>query len=325
MRSVQTTTSVPLAAVKPLARLSGYREFCLTQTRRALAAGAPRARERSPVDGSLLEPVGEVAGLPYARCPSSGSLFLARLPEAAAWAALLAEVSRYRHSPQAFHADLAQSRTDAVYAPKLQWVQDALGLQGLRRPRLLEVATPPSPFTTLLKDSATFSEVTRVDELRLASGAERLDGAAEAAVLLESFDRVDDPAALAAAVAQALTPDGLLFATALVASGFDMAVLGLRSAYLYPPDRANCFTLQGLLRMLERAGFAPLEVSTPGVLDVEIVAAHLAEDPSLPLSGFERQLLDAPAEAREAFQSFLQQWGYSSFARIVAKKRGPTA
>ena len=106
-----------------------------------------------------------------------------------------------------------------------------------------------------------------------------------------------------------------------MSSGFDVGVLGLRNLYLYPPDRANCFSRRGLELLLTRAGFTLLEVSTPGVLDVEIVQAHLRQIPSLILSGFERQLLAATAETQAAFQAFLQQHGMSSFARVVARKR----
>ncbi|HBH97897.1 MAG TPA: SAM-dependent methyltransferase, partial [Candidatus Omnitrophica bacterium] len=80
------------------------------------------------------------------------------------------------------------------------------------------------------------------------------------------------------------------------------------------------FSLQGLKRLWQQAGFTLVEVSTPGMLDVEIVQRHLTHDPSLPLSAFERHLLDADQETRDAFQAFLQQQGLSSFARLVVKK-----
>lgn len=147
-------------------------------------------------------------------------------------------------------------------------------------------------------------------------------GRVEAATLFESLDRVDDPARLLRAVVARLAPGGLLFVTSLVSSGFDVAVLGLKNMYLYyPPDRANCFSLRGLERLLTEAGLALLEVSTPGVLDVEIVQAHAQRDPSLPLSGFERQLLSADRRTLEAFQIFLQRNRMSSFARIIGRKQ----
>ncbi len=73
--------------------------------------------------------------------------------------------------------------------------------------------------------------------------------------------------------------------------------------------------------MVRQAGLTLLEVSTPGVLDVEIVRAHAQADPALPLSVFERQLVTADETRRAEFQTFLQQQGFSSFARLVAKKQ----
>jgi len=265
--------------------------------------------------------IGEVEGLTYARCPESGSLFLAELPETRQWASVLREVSRYRHSPRTFHSDLAPLRHEHVYAPKLEWIQDTLRLQQLARPRLLEVVTPPSEFTAHLASSEMFAEVVTVDEMELVAATEQDDRSepVQIAILLESLDRVDDPAALLGAVRRHLAGGGLLCVTALVASGFDMAVLGLRNLYVYPPDRTNCFTLRGLSMLLERTGFTLLELSTPGVLDVEIVKAHLQHNPQLALSTFERQLLHADPQAQKEFQAFLQRRGFSSFARVVAK------
>ncbi len=326
MRVIQTRNRFPLSSVKPLGELVPYREYCVAATRRALRH-VTRRRERSPVTGGPLEPFGDVGGLAYARCAESGSLFLVEVPEEEeSWAQLLAEVSRFRHSPKAFHWSLARSRTSNVYAPKLEWIQETLRLQGVHRPRIVEAVTAPSDFTALLEASGSFAEVISVDEMALTHVGMTAGGDAGAdmdvAVLLESLDRIDDPAELLRGVARRLTNEGLLFVTALVCSGFDMAVLGRNNLFLYPPDRTNCYSLRGLRMLLERAGFSLLEVSTPGVLDVEIVDAHRRMDPSLPLSTFEECLLAADGETRAAFQTFLQERGLSSFARIVARKRG---
>lgn len=321
MRSIEMSELFPLSSVKPLDDLLSYRAYCLSETRKALT-GTTRRRDRSPVTGAALESIGEIEGFAYGRDPENGSFFLAVLPESRAWADLLARVNQYRHSPRAFHLGLAQSRVDHVYAPKVAWIQDTLRLQGIDRPRILEAVTPPSDLTPLLRDSHAFSAVCTMGEMAYAqASAPGEEGDVSAAILLESLDRVDDPAALLRTVAKRLAHGGLLFLTALAASGFDMAVLGLQNLYLYPPDRANCFTLQGLSGLLTAAGFSLVEVSTPGVLDVEIVRAHVQRDPTLPLPPFERRLIEADGETHEAFQAFLQQQRLSSFARIVARKR----
>lgn len=333
MRSIQTSHTFPLSSVKPLEGLMRYRHYCLEETRRVLETSS-HAREFSPISRVRLEPFGQVDGFEYLRCPETGSLFLGHLPDPAAWASLLSKVSLYRHSRQAFHSGIAKSRTENVYAPKLEWIRSTLKLQGFEQARLMEVVTLPSEFTPPLADSGAFAEVVTVNEMELAASAsvaepcgDARDGSGdaardpvEAAVLLESLDRVSGPVNLVAAVARRLREEGLLFVTALVASGFDMVVLGARNLYLYPPDRANCFSLAGLTRLIESAGFTLLEVSTPGVLDLEVVRSHLKHDPTIPLSKFETQVIQADEDAQARFQQCLQETRMSSFARIVAKK-----
>ncbi len=323
MRTVQTETRFPLSSVKPLEALTRYRAHCLSETQKALGAGSSR-RSASPITGAPLQPFGKVGSFEYLICPDTGSLFMAELPPSETWAKLLRQIHQHRHSPGVFHSELAVSRADRVYQPKVEWIQETLALQGIHRPALLEAGMPPSDLEGLLTRSGTFSRVECVDEMALAheglSRQSSFEGDFQVAVLLESLDRSDDPVRLLEKTQRCLSRGGLLFATALVASGFDLQVLGVENRYLYPPDRTNCLTIQGLQRLLERFKFDLLEVSTPGVLDVEIVQAHLAQEPSLPLSRFERSLILSDEPTRQAFQSFLQGKGLSSYARVVARK-----
>lgn len=320
MWSIEIDQTFSLSSVKPFDELLSYRQRCVSDTRRA-GQGRIRRREISPVSGGTLEPFGAVEGCVYLRCPESGSLFLRDLPGPEDWARLLSDVSRHRHSPETFHAGIAKTRVEHVYSPKLEWIRSTLRMQHLASPHVMEVVTPPSEFTPLLDACEAIGRVTTVDEMELAmSRADDAPGRVEAATLFESLDRVDDPARLLRAVVERLVPGGLLFVTSLVSSGFDVAVLGVKNMYLYPPDRTNCFSLRGLERLLSDAGLTLLEVSTPGVLDVEIVQTHVRYDPARSLSGFERQLLSADRETLEAFQTFLQQNRMSSFARIIGRK-----
>ncbi len=320
MRTIQTETRFPLSSVKPLETLSRYRARCMEETRRILSQGSSR-RTVSPVTGSPLQPFGSVDSFEYLICPDTGSLFLASLPPAAAWAGLLKEMHRVRHSPGGFHSELAASRGTHVYQPKVEWIQETSALQGIRKPALLEVGNAPGDLQELLSRSGSFSRVEFADETALAHGGFPAGkGAFQAVVLLESLDRSDDPVRLLEGAQSCLSKGGLLFVTALVASGFDFQALGTNNRYFYPPDRTNCFTLKGLRRLLEKFKLELVEVSTPGVLDVEIVRAHLIQDPSLPISRFERAIALSDEAVQQAFQSFLQEKGFSSYARLAARK-----
>ncbi len=194
MRSVQTQQTVPLSCVKPLEGLRRYRAACLAATREALR-GPTQRLALSPVSGAALVSAWDVEGLEYVRDPATGSLFFAERPEPRRWGELLAQISRYRHSPDAFHAGLTQSRTDHVYAPKLEWIEDALRLQGVSRPTILEVRTAPSDFTSLLQESRTFGGVMTADETQLVLERPVLSTPqAGAVVLLEALERISEPA-----------------------------------------------------------------------------------------------------------------------------------
>ncbi len=317
MRSIETSFAFPLSAVKPLDNIIAYRQFCIDRVRPTVHEPVQR-RSTCEACESPTEFWGAIDDLNYVRCQRCASLFLQYLPSEAEWNEVLSAVSHRRNSAEMQKGDIAQSRTENVYAPKLDWIHNTLRLHNVLNPGIAEITTLPSPFTTLLKGSSSFASVKIIEESRLMTSP--VDHSFEAAILLESLDRAHNPAGLLAAVNKRLRGPGLVFITALVASGFDMLVLGNRNKYLYPPDRANCFSLDGLERLLLRMGFKLVELSTPGVLDVEIVTAHRSLLPDLELSGFEQRLLTASAETLGAFQSFLQQNRLSSFARIVARK-----
>lgn len=318
MQSIQIGQNFDLAKVKPLEGLLQYREYCIQSTKRALAGGS-WARKASPISNEPLEPWATIEGLEYGRCPQTGSLFLTSLPFAADWAQLLATISQYRFS-KAFHADIKQSRVKNVYEPKKIWIEDTLRMHGFQGPHVLEVATPPSELFHLLKSSDFFGEVLVGDEMRLSAGQEKIKNF-DAAVLLESLDRVDQPGNLLKNLSSSLKKGGLIFVTALVASGFDAVVLGQKNVYLHPPDRANFFSMDGLQQLLLSNGFELLEVSTPGILDVEIVKSHWMQKRTPPLSEFERRLLESEPSLQAMFQDFLQRSCLSSFARMVGRKR----
>jgi len=286
-------------------------------TKKTLAKSSQK-RRLSPIDETPLEPWADLDGLEYFRCPKTGSLFLGEMASPEHWKILLEELAQYRYS-KGFHKEIRQQRLENVYAPKIAWIENSLRLHGLKKAHLLEVTTPPSALTDLLKEKKFFEEVVNISEMDMALGNAKIKNA-DAVILLESLDRVTLPDQLLKNVYACLNPSGLLFVTALVSSGFDTMVLEKKNAYLYPPDRTNCFSLEGLKKILTRSGFRLVEVSTPGVLDVEVVQAHLAKGVSPSLSTFEQQLFRADSETILNFQKFLQQSSMSSFARIVAVK-----
>jgi hypothetical protein len=135
------------------------------------------------------------------------------------------------------------------------------------------------------------------------------------------LDRCADPDQLFAEARRVIASGGLLVATTTLGSGFDIQVLWEAAEGVYPPERLNLFSVEGLTALFERHGFEALEFSTPGVFDVESVRHAMQRHPESEIPRFIRYLInDRGEQAIEALQEFLQRFRLSSFARIVLRK-----
>ncbi|OPZ05015.1 MAG: hypothetical protein BWZ10_03098 [candidate division BRC1 bacterium ADurb.BinA364] len=147
------------------------------------------------------------------------------------------------------------------------------------------------------------------------------DGLA-AASAFEQLEHVFSPLDYLRGIHRALAGGGLLFLTTRTISGFDLQMLWGHSPYIYAPEHLNLLSVEGIARLLERAGFEMHELSTPGQLDVELAKAAAEGDPAIPIPPFFRYVLSRRGrETLEDWQAFLQKHRLSSHARLAAVKR----
>lgn len=124
------------------------------------------------------------------------------------------------------------------------------------------------------------------------------------------------------AVKSLLTDRGLLFFTTSTISGFDLQVLWNNSKTIFPPDKINLLSIEGIIKLLERCGFEIIELSTPGQLDVELVKNAMQNNDKLKVPRFISYFLKNRDEnAHRSFQEFLQQFKLSSHVRVAARRK----
>ena len=70
---------------------------------------------------------------------------------------------------------------------------------------------------------------------------------------------------------------------------------------------------------MERSGLKIPEMSTPGHLDVDIVANALRENPEIHVPRVVLQILRGAPQTRQSFQEFLKNNRLSSHVQIVAR------
>ena len=109
--------------------------------------------------------------------------------------------------------------------------------------------------------------------------------------------------------------------TGILASGLDVQVLWDQSANIFPPDRLNVFTVEAIQYLAQKYSFECLELSTPGILDVQIIEDALKSNPHLEIPRFIRYMIENRDEnIKNAFQEFLQSSQLSSYGRILLRK-----
>lgn len=146
-------------------------------------------------------------------------------------------------------------------------------------------------------------------------------GPADIFMAFDILDRCADVEALFTAARAILEPGGLLLVSTTLISGFDLQVLWDRSNSIYPPERLNLLSVEGLTVLFKRHGFEVMEFSTPGMFDVESVQRAIRAEPEGNWPRFIRYLVEnRDQEALGALQEYLQAHRLSSFGRVVLCK-----
>jgi len=143
---------------------------------------------------------------------------------------------------------------------------------------------------------------------------------ADLLVCFEVLEHVVEPLSFIKTLADLARPGGYVFVSTLSVDGFDIQTLWERSNSIFPPHHINFMSIEGFRRLFERAGLEVVSISTPGVLDVDIVRNAYRKNPeAFTGNRFVRQLMANDSYAAK-FQEFLSGNCLSSHAWVFAKK-----
>ena len=142
-------------------------------------------------------------------------------------------------------------------------------------------------------------------------------------VAIDVLERVSSISDLFLQLQAIVNPGGLVFATCPVSSGFEIQSLWDKSPTISLPDKLNLPSVKGLIEHISSTSkWEILELSTPGMFDVELVRRVMLQ---MPDAGWPRTLhalldtIDQPG--MERFTEYLQSQRLSSFARIVLRRK----
>lgn len=120
-----------------------------------------------------------------------------------------------------------------------------------------------------------------------------------------------------------LKQNGILMLSTPNGEGFDFKILKDKTENITPPEHIQYFNPKSIKILLEKIGFAIVEISTPGILDTNIIKRQITE------KQFDikqnNEFLDFiysidNEEVVNSFQEFLQKNNLSSHMLVFAKK-----
>jgi hypothetical protein len=276
-------------------------------------------------------------GLTYVACPNCRTLRVSPRPDESAIADYYANSEAEVYWRDELSSSTADARMERIVVPRFDWIIDSTQQYLPDAAHIVDLGTHQQTYVQALAGMNRFSRKTvlnpicPIDPGSLASDISVVHGdpdevlaagSVDALALFEVLDRTADVDGLMEAAQRMLRPSGLAFVTGILSTGFDIQTLWEKASNIFPPDRLNVFSVEGLTQLLEKHGFEVLEFSTPGMFDFATVAHALETDPNVAVPRFVSYMIEnRGAEGRQRFQEFLQMNLLSSYGRVLIQRR----
>lgn len=275
-------------------------------------------------------------GMQYNECAGCGTLYIAPRPDDK-------DVENYYHNStsrkfwrEKLSRMTSSKRRDKIIKPRFDWIIDSAMEYLSDEIVIADINTDQHGYITALLENNSFTKrilyhpFLDFERGKLDKGIEiinsktkenRLHDSVDVITMFEVLDHTSDPDALMKKLSRFLKKGGLCFFTAILASGFDLQMLWEKAENIFPPDRLNVFSVEGLKALFMRHNLECLEFSTPGILDVEIVAKVMERYPDFHIPKFFEYIVkNRDEECKTNFQEFLQNNLLSSYGRILVRK-----
>lgn len=279
----------------------------------------------------------EKEGFAYCRCLDCGSLFVSPRPTIELLREYMDTSEAVAFWSSHFYRETAAARRAQMFRPRARVCREIADRHlGDRALRFADVGAGYGLFLSELREAAPSWSLTAIEpDARLAGicreqGFETVERWVEDIAdreldvdfvsAFEVLEHVYDPIAFMTACRRLLRPGGYALVTTLTISGFDLQILGHRSRSITPPQHLNFPAVSAVPAMAAHAGLEVIDVSTPGILDVDIVRNIVQADPAVEVPAFVRMLVNAGEETRQSFQAFLVAQRMSSHVRCLLRR-----
>lgn len=306
--------------IKPRESLDQYIKHLETSNQRFFQANL--TTRTCPACGSTQKKVTfDKCGLPFAECAECLTLYVEKVPALGDVIQFYLESEARNYWQETIWKTTQAARVEKIFKPMAEWIiVHANEVLSRREHRFLELYPTHDGLMKGFQKFSGFGQykiaqsMFRTD-LQEADPEEKFD----VVILMDAICRIPDPEKLFIEVQERLIPGGLCCLTTVFSTGLDVLILGKESDVVLPPDRLNLFSYEGMKSFITKFNFELMELSTPGVLDLQNLRNTQAEIPKFFTYLFENRKND---NLLHDFQDFLQSNALSSLGRIVLRKKG---
>jgi SAM-dependent methyltransferase len=208
-----------------------------------------------------------------------------------------------------------------LWESQIGWIEGRVSRYlGNKKYKVVDWGSRAVGWLEILQTSSFVHELSVREPLPPVTESMGFDGRAEIVLLIDVLQREIHPQKLLEKVAQILKPGGLLIAACRSGSGFDVLTLRESSESIFPLDHILLPSPKGMGLLFAQAGLDMLELTTPGLLDMQYVQNAGERIPNDQY--FLRYILEqGDTLLLERMQGFLQRNNLSSHLRCVARRK----
>lgn len=322
--------------IRPEALLNRYLELSAEDAARCFSGSARESQPCVACGEVVIHREFSKNGFDYATCQYCGTLYQTPRPSIQAFEAFYRDSVSSRYWSEQFFPAVAEVRRERIFRPRAERLSQMCEAQDIRVGKLIDVGAgygilldewrclhPESRLLAIEPSASLAGECRRKGFEVVEDIAEKVTTHKDFADLVVSFEvleHVYEPLSFIKTLAGLACAGGYVFVSTLSVDGFDIQTLWEDSNSIFPPHHINFMSIEGFRCLFERAGLEVVSISTPGVLDVDIVRNAYRKNPELFVNNrFVRQLLADDSRAM-AFQEFLSTSCLSSHVWVFARK-----
>jgi len=270
----------------------------------------------------------------YETCPNCLSLYVNPRPVASAFSRYYTESPSAEFWSKSFYKETADARREKLWKPKVRLIYETLDQHDAGQHTLVDIGGGFGLFAEemrslcgrspiIIEPGPQLAEVCRKKSFPVIQKfleqvvQEDLPAGPKAFVSFELFEHLHDPSLFLKNLNSLMAPGDLFIFTTLSGSGVDIQVLWDDSKSVTPPHHLNFLNPWSIELLLGRLGFEGIEVTTPGRLDIDI----LANNHTAIKDRFWRTFIAAASDSeKEDWQKLIAASGWSSHMMVVCCK-----